>query len=70
MSTSIEAIIFHPAPNRSGDRPDATKIFGGWQSGLETPSGCKQWKLRLRLFAGRKAAPEPQRQSRAALQSL
>jgi hypothetical protein len=53
MSRPIEAIIYHPAPppNRARARPDATKIFGGWQSGLETPSGSKQWKLRLRLFA-------------------
>lgn len=26
-----------------------TKVFAGWQSGLETVSGCRQWKLRLEL---------------------
>jgi hypothetical protein len=30
----------------SGDTP---KIYGRWQSGLETPAGCPVWKLRLEL---------------------
>ena len=49
----MEAIVYHPAPlpNRSRARPDTTNIFARWQSGLETSSGCRQWKLRLRLFA-------------------
>ena len=52
MSRPIEAITYHltPPPNRSRARPDSRKIFARWQSGLETPSGCKQWKLSLRLF--------------------
>lgn len=61
MSRSIEAIIYHPEPppNRSRARPDATKIFARWQSGLETPSGCNERKLRLRLVDGCEPSPEP-----------
>ena len=52
MSRPIEAIIYHLAPplNRLRAGPDTTKIFARWQSGLETPFGCKQWKLSLRRF--------------------
>ena len=65
MSGPNETVIYQlaPPPNQSRARPDSTKIFGGWQSGLETLSGCKQLKLRLRLVASCKPAPEPQRQN-------
>jgi hypothetical protein len=53
MSRPIEVIVYHPMPlsDLSCARPESKKIFAQWQSGLETPSGCKQWKLCLRLFA-------------------
>ena len=53
MSRPVEAIMYDPAPlpTRSYACPDTTKTFARWQSGLETPSGCKQWKLRLRLVS-------------------
>jgi hypothetical protein len=46
-----EATIYcvAPPPNRSPARPDNVKVVASWQSGLETLSGLRQWKLRLRL---------------------
>jgi hypothetical protein len=58
MNTPIEAIIYDLAPplKLSRTRPDATKIFARWQSGLETLSGHCQWKVRLELASLKSAA--------------
>ena len=71
MSRPIEAIVYNSelSPDRLRGHFDTTKIFGGWQSGLETLSGCKQWKLRLRLVADSNPASGIQQQPRAGSQS-
>jgi hypothetical protein len=48
-----EATIYcvAPPPNRSPARPDNVKVAASWQSGLETPSAVRQWKLRLHLVS-------------------
>jgi hypothetical protein len=53
MSEFAEAIIYclAPPPNRSLARPDNVKLVASWQSGLQTPSGLRQWKLRLQLMS-------------------
>ena len=38
-----------PPPNRSPAPPDNVKLVASWQTGLETPSALRQWKLRLQL---------------------
>ena len=50
------------APNRSSAPPDNVKLVASWQTGLETPSALRQWKLRLQLVpsvmgAARSAQP-------------
>jgi hypothetical protein len=54
MSRAIEAIPQHTAqpPNRRS-HVSMTNIFAPWQSGLETLSGCRQWRLRLELEPSR-----------------
>jgi len=48
-----EATIYcvAPPPNQSPAPPDNVKLLASWQSGLETPSGLRQWKLRLQLMS-------------------
>ena len=53
MTEFAEAIIYclAPPPNWSFARPDNVKLVASWQSGLQTPSGCRQSKLRLQLMS-------------------
>jgi hypothetical protein len=46
-----EATIYcvAPPPNWSPAPPDNVKLVASWQTGLQTPSGLRQWKLRLQL---------------------
>jgi hypothetical protein len=44
-----EATIYCVAPPPA--RPDNVKVAARWQSGLETPSAVRQWKLRLHLVS-------------------
>ena len=64
MSRFAETTIYcvAPPPNRSPAPPDKVKLVASWQTGLETPSGLRQWKLRLQLVpsvmgAARSAQP-------------
>jgi len=64
MSEFAEAILYclAPPPNRSPAPLDNVKLIASWQSGLETPSALRQWKLRLQLVpsvmgAARSAQP-------------
>jgi hypothetical protein len=54
MSRIIEAIpqYLGQLPNRPS-QVNRTNIFAQWQSGLETLSGGRQWKLRLELGPSR-----------------
>jgi len=51
MSRFTETTIYcvAPPPNRSPAPPDNVKLVASWQTGLETPSALRQWKLRLQL---------------------
>src|ERR1700746_130423 len=48
-----EATIYcvAPPPNRTPACPDNVKVAASWQTGLETPSGLRQAKLRLQLVS-------------------
>jgi hypothetical protein len=55
-SSLFQRTCREPAP------PDNVKLVASWQSGLETPSALRQWKLRLQLVpsvmgAARSAQP-------------
>jgi hypothetical protein len=58
-----EATIYcvAPPPNRSPARPDNVKVAASWQSGLETPSGLRQAKLRLQLVSPDAPLARPKR---------
>ena len=51
MSRFTETTIYcvAPPPDRSPAPPDNVTLVASWQTGLETPSALRQWKLRLRL---------------------
>jgi len=62
-STVFQRTCREPAP------PDNVKLVASWQTGLETPSGLRQWKLRLQLApsvmgAARSAQPRSENDRR------
>ncbi len=71
MSRFTETTIYCVAlpPNRSPSPPDNVKLVASWQTGLETPSALRQWKLRLQLVpsvmgAARTAQRDPRNDRR------